>query len=63
MHVPCKDIDYMLIASANSSGAAVMEHTPLFHLTPNLIMNARLLEAAYAQGVSKHYSSSNTVYP
>lgn len=60
----CKEIDYMLIASANSSGAAVMEHTPLVHLTPNLIMNARLLEAAYAQGVSKTlFFSSNTVYP
>ena len=60
----CKDIDYMLIASANSSGAAVMENTPLVHLTPNLIMNARLLEAAYAQGVSKTlFFSSNTVYP
>ena len=41
-----------------------MDKTPLVHLTPNLIMNARLLEAAYAQGVSKTlFFSSNTVYP
>jgi GDP-L-fucose synthase len=60
----CKGIDYLIIASANSSGAAVMDKTPLVHLTPNLIMNARLLEAAYAQGVSKTlFFSSNTVYP
>ena len=60
----CKGIDYLIMASANSSGAAVMEKTPLVHLTPNLIMNARLLEAAYAQGVSKIlFFSSNTVYP
>jgi len=60
----CKGVDYLIIASANSSGAAVMEKTPLVHLTPNLIMNARLLEAAYAQGVSKTlFFSSNTVYP
>ena len=49
----CKGIDYLIIASANSSGAAVMDKTPLVHLTPNLIMNARLLEAAYAQGGAK----------
>ena len=60
----CKDLDYLIIASANSSGAAVMDKTPLVHLTPNLIMNARLLEAAYSQGVSKTlFFSSNTVYP
>ena len=41
-----------------------MEKTPLVHLTPNLIMNARMLEAAYAAGVNKTlFISSNTVYP
>lgn len=63
LHV-CNGVDYLIIASANSSGAGIMEKTPLVHLTPNLIMNARLLEAAYAQGVSKTlFFSSNTVYP
>ncbi len=34
------------------------------HLTPNLVMNARMLEAAYAAGVKKLlFLSSNTVYP
>ena len=60
----CEEVDFLVIAAANSSGAAIMEKTPLVHLTPNLIMNARLLEAAYAQNVDKTlFYSSNTVYP
>ena len=60
----CDGVDFLIIAAANSSGASVMEKTPLAHLTPNLIMNARLLEAAYAQNVDKTlFYSSNTVYP
>ena len=59
-----KDIDYVFMCAANSSGAGVMEKTPLVHLTPNLLMNAQMLEAAYANGVSKFcFISSNTVYP
>ncbi|MDB2637601.1 NAD-dependent epimerase/dehydratase family protein [Alphaproteobacteria bacterium] len=60
----CRGIDYVFMAAANSSGAAVIEKTPLAHLTPNLIMNARMLEAAHEQGVEKFcFISSNTVYP
>lgn len=60
----CADVDYVFLCAANTSGAAVMEKTPLVHLTPNLIMNARMLEAAYAAGVKKTlFISSNTVYP
>jgi GDP-L-fucose synthase len=52
------------MAAANSSGAAVMERTPLVHLTPNLIMNAQMLEASYENSVSRFcFISSNTVYP
>ena len=41
-----------------------MEAAPLVHLTPNLIMNARMMEAAYARRVQKLlFISSNTVYP
>ncbi len=59
-----KDIDYVFMCAANSSGAAVMDKTPLVHLTPNLVMNAYMLEAAYAQDVKKFcFISSNTVYP
>jgi GDP-L-fucose synthase len=60
----CADMEYVFLCAANTSGAAVMEKTPLVHLTPNLIMNARMLEAAYAAGVKKTlFVSSNTVYP
>ena len=60
----CQDIDYVFLCAANTSGAAVMEKTSLAHLTPNLMMNALMLEAAYSTGVKKVlFISSNTVYP
>jgi len=60
----CQDMNYVFLCAANTSGAAVMASTPLVHLTPNLIMNARMLEAAYAAGARKVlFISSNTVYP
>lgn len=59
-----RDVDYVFMAAANSSGAAVMERTPLVHLTPNLIMNAQMLAASYENDVSRFcFISSNTVYP
>ena len=57
-------IDFVFMAAANSSGAAVMEKTPLVHLTPNVVMNAHMLAAAYESQVQKFcFISSNTVYP
>jgi len=59
-----EDIDYVFMMAANTSGAAVMEKTPLVHVTPNIIMNSLMLEAAYEAGVKKFlFPSSNTVYP
>lgn len=59
-----KDIDYVFMAAANSSGAAVMEKTPLVHLTPNVVMNSQMLAASYENKVKKFcFISSNTVYP
>lgn len=56
--------DYVFMCAANTSGAAVMTKTPLVHLTPNVLMNLLMLEAAYAAGVKKFlFISSNTVYP
>jgi GDP-L-fucose synthase len=55
---------YVFMCAANTSGAAVMATTPLVHLTPNVLMNLLMLEAAYAAGVHKFlFISSNTVYP
>ena len=59
-----KNIDYVFMVAANTSGAAVMEKTPLAHLTPNVVMNSQILAAAYENNVSKFcFISSNTVYP
>ncbi|KKQ68428.1 MAG: NAD-dependent epimerase/dehydratase [Parcubacteria group bacterium GW2011_GWC2_39_11] len=59
-----KDMDYVFMAAANTSGAAVMSKTPLAHVTPNIIMNSLMLESAYKAGVKKFlFISSNTVYP
>jgi len=59
-----KDIDYVFMAAANSSGAAIMEKTPLVHLTPNVVMNSQMLAASYENKVKKFcFISSNTVYP
>lgn len=59
-----KNVDIVVMCAANSSGAMVMEKTPLVHLTPNIIMNLNMLEAAYKNNVKKFiFISSNTVYP
>lgn len=56
--------DYVFMCAANTSGASVMEKTPLVHLTPNVVMNVSMLDAAYAAGVKKFlFISSSTVYP
>ncbi|MDO8638267.1 MAG: NAD-dependent epimerase/dehydratase family protein, partial [Candidatus Daviesbacteria bacterium] len=42
----------------------VIETTPLAHVTPNVIMNSLMLQAAHSEGVKKFlFISSNTVYP
>jgi GDP-L-fucose synthase len=58
------DIDYVFMAAANTSGAAVIERKPLAHLTPNVIMNSQILAASHENQVEKFcFISSNTVYP
>jgi len=59
-----KGMDLVFMCAANTSGAAVTENTPLLHVTPNVIMNALMLEAAHRSGVQKFlYISSNAIYP
>jgi len=56
--------DYVFMCAANTSGAAVMTKTPLAHLTPNVLMNVSMLDAAYQAGIKKFlFISSNVVYP
>jgi len=58
------DMDYVFMCAANTSGAAVIASTPLVHVTPNIIMNSQMLEAAYFAKVKKFvWLSSNAAYP
>jgi len=64
----CKKVvsgmDYVFMCAANTSGAAVMHKTPLVHVTPNILMNSQMLEAAYFAKVKKFvWLSSNAAYP
>lgn len=57
-------MDYVFLSAANTAGAAVMIETPLVHVTPNVVMNAHLLEAAYQAEVKKFlFISSGAAYP
>jgi len=57
-------MDYVFMCAANTSGAAVIASTPLVHVTPNIVMNSQLLEAAYFAKVKKFiWLSSNAAYP
>ena len=57
-------MEYVFLCAANTSGAAVMAETPLAHVTPDVVMNAHLLEAAYNAGVKKFvFISSSAAYP
>lgn len=59
-----KGMDFVFMCAAVTSGAGVIEKTPLVHVTPNVIMNSLLLESAHRAGVKKFlFISSNTVYP
>jgi GDP-L-fucose synthase len=59
-----KDMRYVMIFAANTSGAAVMHNSPLVHVTPNILINSQLLEAAYLGGTEKvMWLSSTAAYP
>ena len=46
-HGVAEGVDYVFMLSACTAGAAVMAKTPLVQVTPNVVMNAQMLEAAY----------------
>ncbi len=57
-------MDYVFMCAANTSGAAVMATQPLAHVTPNVVMNAQMLEASYQAKVKKFlFISSSAAYP
>lgn len=52
------------LCAANTSGAAMIAATPMIHVTPNILINAQMLEAAYEAGVEKFIWLGSTVaYP
>ena len=58
------DMEYVFLCAASTSGAAVIASTPLVHVTPNIVMNSQMLEAAYFAKVKKFvWLSSNAAYP
>ena len=57
-------VDYVFLCAANTSGAAKIASTPMVHVTPNILINAQMLEAAYEAGVEKFIWLGSTVaYP
>ncbi len=57
-------IDYVFLCAAHTSGAAVIRSTPLVHITPNVLINTLMLEAAHRAGVARFcFISSGAAYP
>ena len=57
-------MDYVFMCAANTSGAAVMATQPLAHVTPNVVMNAQMLEVSYQAKIKKFlFISSSAAYP
>lgn len=63
-HRACKDMEYVYLCAASTSGAAAIASTPMIHVTPNVLINTLMLEAAYESRVSKFmYLGSTVAYP
>jgi len=59
-----KGVDYVFMCAASTSGAAAIEGAPLVHVTPNVVMNSRILQASFEEGVKKFvWMSSSVGYP
>ena len=57
-------MDYVFLCAAHTSGAAVIRTTPLVHITPNVLINTLMLEAAHRARVAKFcFISSGAAYP
>jgi GDP-L-fucose synthase len=57
-------MDYVFLCAAHTSGAAVIRTTPLVHITPNVLINTLMLEAAHKARVARFcFISSGAAYP
>ena len=59
-----REMEWVFLCAASTSGAATIQATPMVHVTPNVLINSQMLEAAYEAGVSKfQWLSSTVAYP
>jgi GDP-L-fucose synthase len=59
-----RDMEWVFLCAASTSGAATIQATPMVHVTPNVLINSQMLESAYEAGVAKFVWLSSTVaYP
>jgi GDP-L-fucose synthase len=57
-------MQHVHLCAASTSGAAAIAATPMIHVTPNVLINSQMLEAAYNAGVEKFVWLGSTVaYP
>ncbi|MFN8722416.1 MAG: NAD-dependent epimerase/dehydratase family protein [Rhodospirillales bacterium] len=57
-------MDFVFMNAASTAGAAVMARTPLAQVTPNVLMNTQMLQAAWEAKVAKFcFVSSSAAYP
>jgi GDP-L-fucose synthase len=57
-------MQHVHLCAANTSGAAMITTSPMIHVTPNILINSQMLEAAYEAGVEKFIWLGSTVaYP
>ena len=57
-------MDYVFLCAAHTSGAAVIRTSPLVHITPNVLINTLMLEAAHRARVARFcFISSGAAYP
>jgi GDP-L-fucose synthase len=55
---------FVFMCAATTSGAGAVATTPMIHVTPNVLMNTLILDAAYQAGVKKFlWLGSTTGYP
>lgn len=59
-----RDMEWVFLCAASTSGAHTIANTPMVHVTPNVLINSQMLEAAYEANVAKFMWLSSTVaYP
>ena len=63
-HAAVRGMDYAFNCAASTSGAADIRSNPLIHVTSNVVLNARLMEAAYRANIKRFvFLSSAAAYP